>query len=174
MTITNGANHHTVEDLLSSIRTSMSDDHVMMRQGPSSPMASQARRQGAIGDDSAESELPAIFKPGHQQVQNDRPNNLFGRLSDALKPAAPVEAERSRTVIRFEPAAGRMIEPPPAAAAPQAPQLMAHDTRSDPPADAAESGNTSTPSPKGLHGADCPEPERIPIAPTFHLELAQL
>jgi cell pole-organizing protein PopZ len=138
MTITNGANHHTVEDLLSSIRTSMSDDHVMMRQGPSSPMASQARRQGAIGDDNAEFELPAIFKPGHHQVQNDRPNNLFGRLSDALKPAAPVEAERSRTVIRFEPAAGRMIEPPPAAAAPQAPQLMAHDTRSDPPADAAE------------------------------------
>ena len=84
-----------------------------MRSAPSSPTAPQARRDGAIGDDNAEFELPAIFKPGHHQAQNERPNNLFGRLSDALKPTAPAEQDRARTVIRFEPASGRMIEPPP-------------------------------------------------------------
>lgn len=139
MTITNGANHNTVEDLLSSIRSSMSEDHVSMRSAPSSPTAPQARRDGAIGDDNAEFELPAIFKPGHHQAQNERPNNLFGRLSDALKPTAPAEQDRARTVIRFEPASGRMIEPPPpAAAAPQTSPQMSHASRNDPPIDAAE------------------------------------
>ncbi len=106
MTITNGANHNTVEDLLSSIRTSIADDHGSVRNGPSSPMTPLARRESAMPE---EFELPAIFKPGHQQTPADRPN-LFGRLSDALKPAP--EPEKARTVIRFEPAHGRMIEPP--------------------------------------------------------------
>lgn len=136
MTITNGANHHTVEDLLSSIRTSIADETGSMRQGPSSPMPLHARREGALGDDNAEFELPAIFKPGHQS-QNDRPNNLFGRLSDALKPTAQSEPDRSRTVIRFEPAAaGRMIEPPPpVAVAQQAQPQMSQPVRNDPPVD---------------------------------------
>jgi cell pole-organizing protein PopZ len=134
MTITNGANHQTVEDLLSSIRSSISEDHVPLRDGPLSRMSSASRREVAIGDDNAEFELPAIFKPGHQAPQSERPNNLFGRLSDALKPSAPPEEDRSRTVIRFAPAAGRMIEPPPAAA----PQPQSQPTRNVPPVDPAE------------------------------------
>ncbi len=65
-----------------------------------------------VHEDTSDFELPAIFKPGHQ-THVERPN-LFGRLSDALKSqhAVPTDAERSRTVIRFEPANGRMIEPP--------------------------------------------------------------
>lgn len=70
------------------------------------------RGSPAPADDQSDFDLPAIFKPGHQSPA-DRPN-LFGRLSDALKSqhAAPADQERSRTVIRFEPAGGRMIEPP--------------------------------------------------------------
>ena len=113
MTIINGANNHNVEDLLSSIRTSVGDDYAPMRAGPSSPYA---RRDGATSDDNAEFELPAIFKPGHHG-HTEKSSNLFGRLSDALKQPAASEADRSRTVIRFEPASGRMIEPPPAPAA---------------------------------------------------------
>jgi cell pole-organizing protein PopZ len=86
-----------------------------MRAGPSVPLA---RREGSPSEDNAEFELPAIFKPGHN-APVEKPANLFGRLSDALKPAAATEPDRSRTVIRFEPAGGRMIEPPPARAAPQ-------------------------------------------------------
>ncbi len=133
MTVTNGANHNTVEDLLSSIRSSIADEASMMRQGPSSPMPTHARREGAFGDENAEFELPAIFKPGHQQSQSDRPNNLFGRLSDAMKTAS--EPDRSRTVIRFEPAAGRMIEPPPPVASAQQPQPA---LRNDQPVESTE------------------------------------
>jgi hypothetical protein len=117
MTIINGANNHNVDDLLSSIRTSFGDDHGSMRAGPSSPFA---RRDGATAEDNAEFELPAIFKPGHH-APAEKSSNLFGRLSDALKPTASAEPDRSRTVIRFEPAGGRMIEPPaPATATAQA------------------------------------------------------
>jgi cell pole-organizing protein PopZ len=114
MTNINGANSHSVEDLLSSIRNSIGDDVGGLRQGPSSPFNQSAtRRDARLPDDSAEFELPAIFKPGHQNQHSEKPGNLFGRLSDALKPGTPVEPDRSRTVIRFEPAsAGRMIEPP--------------------------------------------------------------
>lgn len=140
MTIINGANNQTVEDLLSSIRHSIADDSNGMRQGPSSPlnhpmMARRDQRQPEtrspethhsdmrpsdmrpsdmrVPDEHAEFELPAIFKPGHHNQHADKPNNLFGRLSDALKAPPATEPDRSRTVIRFEPAAaGRMIEPP--------------------------------------------------------------
>ena len=138
MTITNGANHQSVEDLLSSIRTSISDEPGSMRPGPSSPMPLHARREGALGDDNSEFELPAIFKPGHHQTQSEKPNNLFGRLSDAMKSAS--EPDRSRTVIRFEPAGGRMIEPPAPVAAvqPVASSHTSYPTRSEPPADRPE------------------------------------
>lgn len=141
MTITNGANHQSVEDLLSSIRTSISDEPGLMRPGPSSPMPLHARREGALGDDNAEFELPAIFKPNHHQTQTEKPSNLFGRLSDAMKSAS--EPDRSRTVIRFEPANGRMIEPPAplAAVQPAAQQHMAQPTRSEPPADVQQRTN---------------------------------
>lgn len=119
MTIINGANNHNVEDLLSSIRTSMGDDHSPMRAGPSTPFA--RRDGGGMHEESAEFELPAIFKPGHN-APSEKPTNLFGRLSDALKPAASADTDRSRTVIRFEPAGGRMIEPPAAMASPHAPR----------------------------------------------------
>ena len=124
MTIINGVNSHNVDDILSSIRTTRLDDSGPMRAGPSSPFA---RRDAGAQEDTAEFELPAIFKPGHA-AQIEKPHNLFGRLSDALKPAATAEPDRSRTVIRFEPAAGRMIEPPPAMTA-------AQDSKPDQPAD---------------------------------------
>jgi cell pole-organizing protein PopZ len=117
MTIINGANNHNVEDILSSIRNSMGEESVFARAATVKPFA---RRDGSAHEDNAEFELPAIFKPGHHGT-TEKPSNLFGRLGDALKPAAP-ENERPRTVIRFEPAAARMIEPPPAMAAAQAPQ----------------------------------------------------
>jgi Protein of unknown function (DUF2497) len=126
MTIINGVNHQNVEDLLSSIRSSMGDDTATMRAGPSTPLA---RRESGTNDESAEFELPAIFKPGHH-MPIERSTNLFGRLSDALKPTAASEADRSRTVIRFEPAGGRMIEPPPA-------MTSAQSNRPDQPSDAA-------------------------------------
>ena len=106
MTSYNGANNHNFEDLLTTIRNGISENGMSRPQGPSSPL--MARREA---EDGGEFELPAIFKPGHQ-TSPEKPN-LFGRLSDALKPGATAEHERSRTVIRFEPAAaGRMIEPP--------------------------------------------------------------
>jgi cell pole-organizing protein PopZ len=113
MTIINGANNHNVEELLSSIR----NDTGPLRAGPSSPFA---RRDTGAHEDTSEFELPAIFKPGHA-ASTEKSHNLFGRLSDALKPAS-TEPDRSRTVIRFEPANGRMIEPPPAMTAAQAPK----------------------------------------------------
>lgn len=118
MTIINGANNHNVDDILSSIRNSMGEDNAFARTATARPYT---RREGGMHDDNAEFELPAIFKPGNHGP-SEKPNNLFGRLSDALKPAAGQEPERSRTVIRFEPAAARMIEPPPAMTAAQAPQ----------------------------------------------------
>ncbi len=109
MTITNGANHHNVEELLASIRTSMHGD-----EGPARLVAGDVnlpvRREPAMADEAAEFELPAIFKPGHVPAQ-EKPK-LFGRLSEALK-SAPPEAEPAR-VIPFEPAASsvRMLEGP--------------------------------------------------------------
>lgn len=110
MTITNGANHHNVEELLASIRTSMNGD-----DGPARLVAGDmhlpVRREQTMAEEAAEFELPAIFKPGHIPAQ-DKPK-LFGRLSEALKSAPVPEGERSR-VIPFEPAmsSARMIEGP--------------------------------------------------------------
>jgi cell pole-organizing protein PopZ len=157
MTTTNGANHQTVEDLLSSIRNSRGDENGSLRQGPSSPIHSQmqfqnysqnqtqsmARREAAMAEESAEFELPAIFKPGHTQAPTDRSSNIFGRLSDALKPAPAIaaamtsETDRSRTVIRFEPASGRMIEPP-------APPAVAQAARAEPPVEPNPNGAQSS------------------------------
>ncbi len=110
----NGANHN-VEDILASIRTSIADEG-----GPARVVASEmqlpSRRGPQPAEEAAEFELPAIFKPGHHPAQ-EKPK-LFGRLSDALKSAAPSAAPqepqiRSRTVIPFDPSvAGRMLEPP--------------------------------------------------------------
>lgn len=62
-------------------------------------------------EEASDFDLPSIFKPGHQAPAEKQ--NLFGRLSDALKSQhAEVEILRSPTVIPFEPAHGRMIEPP--------------------------------------------------------------
>ena len=69
------------------------------------------RGRSAIADEAAEFELPAIFKSSAQPI-NERPN-LLGRLSEALASSGQQERERSRTVIPFEPAHGRMLEPPP-------------------------------------------------------------
>lgn len=109
MTIQNGANHHNFDDLLASIRTSIADETSLHRTERGSTYSPNVRRDAVMAQEAAEFELPAIFKPGHH-TPVEKPN-LFGRLSDALKPSG--EAERARTVIRFEPAAaGRMIEPP--------------------------------------------------------------
>ncbi len=118
MTIINGANNHNVEQILSSIRNSMGEEHVFARAAAVRPFP---RRDAGLGDEGAEFELPAIFKPS-QPVPTDKPGNIFGRLGEAIKPTASPESERPRTVIRFEPAAGRMIEPPLALAASQQPK----------------------------------------------------
>lgn len=72
----------------------------------------QPQRDGAMAEEHAEFELPAIFKTTNHQQHTGRSGRLFGRLSDALKPVSQPEFDRSRTVIRFEPAGGRMLEPP--------------------------------------------------------------
>ncbi len=106
----NGANHN-VEDILASIRTSIADEGGPARM-VASDMQLPARREPQAGQEAPEFELPAIFKPGHAGAP-EKPK-LFGRLSDALKSAAPQDQQvRSRTVIPFDPSvAGRMLEPP--------------------------------------------------------------
>lgn len=123
----NGANQN-VEEILASIRTSIAEE-----PGPARLVAGERTSllRPAVGDEAAEFELPAMFKPGHP-ASVERPK-LFGRLSEALK-TAPSDAG-GRTVIPFDPvAAGRMIEPPaaPTLAAPVQPapaqEPMAEDT----------------------------------------------
>lgn len=123
MTITNGASHKTVEDLLSSIRASIGED---VGGNKLEFSAQPLRREAALAEGRAEFELPAIFKPEHQSSAV-RPN-IFGRLSDALKNNAPQDADTARTVIRFEPTGGRMIEPP---AAPPAAEAARKDAVSE-------------------------------------------
>jgi Protein of unknown function (DUF2497) len=108
MTTINGANHHNVEDILSSIRNSMGEEHAFARVSAVRPLA---RRESGPVEEGAEFELPAIFKPGHS-VAPEKTGNIFGRLGEAIKPSSGSDNERSRTVIRFEPASARMIEPP--------------------------------------------------------------
>jgi cell pole-organizing protein PopZ len=114
MSTINGANQHNVEDILASIRSTIGDEPGF-RSRQSSTQSVPLRRDLPIAEEAAEFELPAIFKPGHQ-AQASRPN-IFGRLTEVLKSPSEPEPERSRTVVRFEPAGsqGRMIEPPAAA-----------------------------------------------------------
>lgn len=102
MTSFNGAKHD-VEDILESIRTSISDRAPILN-GRSEPRAHAMRPE--LAEELPDFELPAIFKPA-PKVTNERPN-LLGRLSEAL--SSESAADRSRTVIRFEPANGRMNE----------------------------------------------------------------
>jgi cell pole-organizing protein PopZ len=137
MTYTNGASHHNVEHLLQSIRTTLAENEHRNITGTyrgvsttfaggaesaqglvypetSSPLdrpvdpeaTAPARTLRNAVDDVAEFELPAIFKPAPPAAA-DKPNNLLGRLSDALMPAPAGEPVPSRTVIRFEPAFSR-------------------------------------------------------------------
>jgi hypothetical protein len=110
MTMMNGAKHD-VEDILASIRTSIADRSPMFESEKREVRITTLRGRSTIADEAAEFELPAIFKTAAQQT-SERPN-LLGRLSEALASSGQQERERSRTVIPFEPAHGRMIEPPP-------------------------------------------------------------
>lgn len=112
MTMMNGAKHD-VEDILASIRTSIADRSPMFESEKREVRITTLRGRSTIADEAAEFELPAIFKTAVQNT-SERPN-LLGRLSEALASTGQHERERerSRTVIPFEPAHGRMIEPPP-------------------------------------------------------------
>ncbi|WP_045835775.1 DUF2497 domain-containing protein [Hyphomicrobium sp. 99] len=110
MTMMNGAKHD-VEDILASIRTSIADRSPMFESEKREVRITTLRGRSTIADEAAEFELPAIFKTVAQNT-SERPN-LLGRLSEALASSGHQERERSRTVIPFEPAHGRMIEPPP-------------------------------------------------------------
>lgn len=123
MSTVKGANQHNVEDILASIRSTIGDEPGF-RSRHSTTQSMPLRRDVPIAEEAAEFELPAIFKPGHQS-QATRPN-IFGRLTEVLKSPSEPDPERSRTVVRFEPAnsQGRMIEPP---AAPE-PRMSAPPT----------------------------------------------
>ncbi len=114
MTTINGAKHD-VEDILASIRTSIADRAPMFESEKREVRITALRGRNSIAEEAADFELPAIFKTPAPST-SVRPN-LLGRLSEALASGAPQERERerSRTVIPFEPAHGRMLEPPPVA-----------------------------------------------------------
>jgi hypothetical protein len=118
----NGAKHD-VEDILASIRTSIADRSPMFESEKREVRITTLRGRSAIADEAAEFELPAIFKSPAQPM-NERPN-LLGRLSEALASSGSQERERSRTVIPFEPAHGRMLEPPPVTVRPVRENLSA-------------------------------------------------
>ncbi len=110
MTTINGAKHD-VEDILASIRTSIADRSPFDTERRDSHVTT-LRGRSVIAEEATEFELPAIFKVSAQPAP-ERPN-LLGRLSEALSSSGQQhDWERSRTVIPFEPAHGRMIEPPP-------------------------------------------------------------
>lgn len=110
MTTMNGAKHD-VEDILASIRTSIADRAPMFESERRDVRIATLRGRSSIAEEAADFDLPAIFKASAQPAPG-RPN-LLGRLSEALASGSPQERERSRTVIPFEPAHGRMLEPPP-------------------------------------------------------------
>ncbi|HVZ04251.1 DUF2497 domain-containing protein [Hyphomicrobium sp.] len=117
MTMMNGAKHD-VEDILASIRTSIADRAPEYDMDRREARVATLRGRGNIADEALEFELPAIFKAASQAAP-ERPN-LLGRLSEALGSNAQHAQQSdwgrgSRTVIPFEPAHGRMIEPPPRA-----------------------------------------------------------
>jgi len=111
MTTTNGAKHD-VEDILASIRTSIADRSPFETSSRREAHVATLRSRSGIADEAMEFELPSIFKAPAQPV-NERPN-LLGRLSEAISSGnSQQDWDRSRTVIPFEPAHGRMLEPPP-------------------------------------------------------------
>lgn len=112
MTTMNGAKHD-VEDILASIRTSIADRAPMFESERRDVRIATLRGRSPIAEEAADFDLPAIFKASAQPATG-RPN-LLGRLSEALASGSTQERERSRTVIPFEPAHGRMLEPPPVA-----------------------------------------------------------
>jgi len=118
MTMMNGAKHD-VEDILASIRTSIADRSPGYDVDRREARVATLRGRGNIAEEALEFELPAIFKAASSQPAPERPN-LLGRLSEALGTNAQHAQQSdwgrgSRTVIPFEPAHGRMIEPPPMA-----------------------------------------------------------
>jgi hypothetical protein len=118
MTMMNGAKHD-VEDILASIRTSIADRSPGYDVDRREARVATLRGRGNIAEEALEFELPAIFKAAAAQPAPERPN-LLGRLSEALGTNAQHAQQSdwgrgSRTVIPFEPAHGRMIEPPPMA-----------------------------------------------------------
>jgi cell pole-organizing protein PopZ len=143
MTVINGASTHNVDDLLQTIRTSLGDES-SARPLNGELQVPYTRRDIPLADEVSEFELPAIFKPGHH-MQSEKPK-LFGRLSDALK-TPPADPDRSRTVIRFEPANGRMMEPPQAVRPAQA-SGPEHATASQPDQAAQSSQGPSDPTVK--------------------------
>ncbi|MBA2127519.1 DUF2497 domain-containing protein [Hyphomicrobium methylovorum] len=127
MTRMNGAKHD-VEDILASIRTSIADRQPAFDEqkfGDRRQRASTLRNRNAVADEALDFELPAIFKAA-APPPSERPN-LLGRLSEALSANGQPQPERrrTRTVIPFEPAHGRMIEPPPVAFGEPNPQSIA-------------------------------------------------
>jgi hypothetical protein len=109
----NGAKHD-VEDILASIRTSIADRSPGFDGERREPRITALRGRASVADEAVDFELPAIFKEPVRPM-NERPN-LLGRLSEVLGSGGhQSEWDRSRTVIPFEPAHGRMIEPPPVA-----------------------------------------------------------
>ena len=93
-----------------SARVSPTDRH--LRPSGENSHVTTLRGRSVIAEEAMEFELPAIFKVSSQPAP-ERPN-LLGRLSEALSSSGQQhDWERSRTVIPFEPAHGRMIEPPP-------------------------------------------------------------
>lgn len=156
MTIINGANNHSVEDILASIRTSIAEE-----SGPARfvageiqmPAYSATRREAQQTEEASEFELPAIFKPGYHPAP-EKPR-LLGRLSDALKSTAPGEQGRLRTVIPFDPSAGGRI----ADAQSQSP------SQSPSPATAAAFRPVNNSPPAAAPAAGEGEPKRV--MPTF-------
>lgn len=110
MSPVNGSKHD-VEDILASIRTSIADRSPLV-SSKSEHRLHAVRMPTDIADELPDFELPAIFKPASQGAA-EKPN-LLGRLSEALA-SGDASDRASRTVIRFEPAQGRMSEQVPAA-----------------------------------------------------------
>ena len=105
-----------VEDFLESIRTSIADRSPGYEMERREAHVTTLRGRSIVADEAMEFELPAIFKTSAQPAAQ-RPN-LLGRLSEVLSSNGQQDWDRTRTVIPFGPAHGRMIEPPPVAREP--------------------------------------------------------
>ena len=172
MTMINGAKHD-VEDILASIRTSIADRSPMFESEKREVRITTLRGRSAIADEAAEFELPAIFKSPAQPM-NERPN-LLGRLSEALASSGQQERDRSRTVIPFEPAHGRMLEPPPVTVEPVKENSMAAADKIVAENDSAKRNMTSFFDTRmnrmGAMSQPAPEQPRVEAAPQQLAEL---